>query len=62
MDESFLSDTNIIRESRNFVCIRLATYEDSAEADYLRQVFSGRSGELDNTVFALMNPDGFTIT
>ncbi len=57
MDESFLSDANVIRESRNFICKRLATYEDSAEAEYLRQVFSGRTGELDNTVFAMMNPD-----
>ncbi len=56
MDESFLSDANVIRASRNFICIRLATYEDRDEADYLRRVFTGRSGELENTVFAMMNP------
>lgn len=56
MDESFLSDTQVVRASRNFVCIRLATYEDRQEAEYLREVFTGRSGELENTVFAMMNP------
>ena len=56
MDESFLSDANVIRASRNFICIRLATYEDRDEADYLRRVFTGRSGELENTVFAMMDP------
>ena len=30
MDRSFLSDENIVQASRNFVCIRLATYEDAA--------------------------------
>jgi hypothetical protein len=28
MDGSFLSDEQVVAASRNFVCIRLATYED----------------------------------
>jgi hypothetical protein len=60
MDRSFLADANVIGVSRQFVCIRLATYEDAEEAKFLKNIFSGRSGELDNTVFALLAPDGKT--
>ncbi len=60
MDRSFLSHTALINASRNFICIRTATYEDAQEANFLRQVFSGRQGELENTVFALLTPDGQT--
>jgi len=42
------------------VCIRLATYEDRREADYLRAIFAGRGNTLENTVFLLMTPDGKT--
>ena len=58
MDRSFLSDKGIIRASRKFVCARLATYEDKEEAEYLSGIFAGRSGQLDNTVFCIMGPDG----
>lgn len=58
MDRSFLSSPDVIKASRHFVCIRLATYEDKEEADFLRQVFTGRSGDLENTVFCLLAPDG----
>ena len=58
MDRSFLSDKGIIRASRKFVCARLATYEDKEEAEYLSGIFRGRSGELENTVFCIMSPDG----
>jgi hypothetical protein len=57
MDRSFLSDDQVIEASRNFVCIRLATYEDEAEAEFLRTVYVGRTGDLENTVFVLMTPD-----
>ncbi len=60
MDRSILSDQRLVQASRDFVCVRLATYEDEAEAEFLASVFRGRSGELENTVFALLAPDGET--
>ena len=57
MDRSFLSDKGIIRASRNFVCARLATYESKEEAEYLSGIFT-RRGQLENTVFCIMSPDG----
>ena len=47
----------IIEASRDFVCIRLATYEDEDEANFLRTIYVNREGELDNTVFVLLSPD-----
>ncbi len=40
------------------MCIRLATYEDQAEAEFLTSIFKSRSGELENTTFAILTPDG----
>ena len=58
MDRSFLSDQSVVAASRNFVCIRLVTYEDQAEADFMKTVYVGKSGSLENTVFAILSPDG----
>src|SRR5947209_8249 len=58
MDRSFLSDADVIAASRKFVCVRLTTYEDKAEADFLRSFQVTRSGELENTVFTILSPDG----
>jgi len=58
MDESFLSNEKLVKASKAFVCIRLATYEDKAEAEFLKSIFRGRSGELENTVFCLLDPTG----
>jgi len=44
--------------SRQFVCIRLATYESQAEADFMKKIYRGRSGELENTTFAILDPTG----
>ncbi len=60
MDGSFLSSEQVIDASRNFVCVRLATYENKEEAKVLTSIFTGRSGELENTTFALLSPDGQT--
>ena len=57
MDESFLSDADVVAASKDFVCIRLATYEDKTEAEFLTSVYVGRSGELENTVFGILSPD-----
>ncbi|MEE3371758.1 MAG: hypothetical protein VX346_20675 [Planctomycetota bacterium] len=59
MDRSFLADQEVIAASRKFVCIRLATYEDAAESRMLRGIFAP-GGNLQNTVFAILTPDGKT--
>lgn len=58
MDRSFLSQQSVIEASRQFVCIRLATYEDKTEGDFLKSFRVTRSGDLENTVFAVLSPDG----
>src|SRR5579884_168073 len=58
MDRSFLSRPEVIAASRKFVCVRLATYENKEEGEFLKSFHVTRSGELENTVFALLAPDG----
>ena len=58
MDGSFLSQQEVVTASREFVCIRLATYEDQAETRFLSKIYRGRTGNLENTVFAMLTPDG----
>lgn len=58
MDRSFLSQSEVIAASRAFVCVRLATYENKQEGEFLKTLFVGRSGDLENTTFALLSPDG----
>ena len=61
MDRSFLSDKELIKVSRSFVCIRTATYEDKQEAEFLKWAFVGRSGgELRNFGYCILSPDGKT--
>lgn len=47
--------------SREWVCVRLASYEDAEEGAYLTKLYGGRSGQLNNTTFALLAPDGKTM-
>ena len=59
MDRRFLSDAQVIKVSRNFVCIRTATYEDKTEATYLKAMFLGRAGgDLRNFGFCILSPNG----
>src|SRR5262245_20129203 len=58
MDRSYLSQLEVVAAARAFVCVRLTTYENQQEADLLRTIFVGRSGEVENTTFALLAPDG----
>jgi hypothetical protein len=58
MDRSFLSRPEVIAASRQFVCVRLTTYENKVEGEFLKSFKVTRSGELENTVFALLEPDG----
>lgn len=60
MDRSFLSDATVVAASRNYVCVRAATYESEEEIPFLSNLFRGRSGTLENTVFTLLAPDGKT--
>ena len=47
----------MVTASRNWVCVRPATYESAAEAEVLLGYFAGRQGTLENTVFALLDAD-----
>lgn len=58
MDGSFLSQAEVVVASRQFVCVRLMTYENADEAKFLKSLFIGRSGELENTLFTILSPDG----
>ncbi len=58
MDRSFLSQPAVIAASRQYVCARLATYEDEAEGKFLKALVRTGSGELENSVFAIFGPDG----
>ena len=58
MDRSFLSNAEVVEASRNLVCIRMATYEDKEEAEFIKKIYKSRSGSLENTVFAILTPDG----
>ena len=60
MDRSFLSRREIVDAVRGFVCVRLATYESASEGTFLKALARTRSGELENTVFAVLEPDGKT--
>lgn len=55
-----MSDPKVIELSRRFVCARLLTYESAEEAVLLKSLLQTRSGELENTVFVLLAPDGTT--
>lgn len=59
MDRSFLSGDRLIKASRDFVCIRTATYEDKEEAAFLKKTFASRPGAtLRNFGFCILSPDG----
>ncbi len=58
MDRSFLSQSAVIAASRDFVCARLATYEDAEEGSFMKSLLRTRSGELENSVFCIFAPDG----
>lgn len=60
MDRSFLTNEKVIDASRNFICIRLATYEDEYEAKFMKQIHNYRNDMLENTIFAMLAPDGKT--
>src|ERR1019366_3502566 len=58
MDRSFLSDPAVIAASRDFVCVRLMSYENKDEAAFLKSFGASKSGELENTVYCILASDG----
>lgn len=60
MDEKYLSVPEVVNLSESFVCARLLSYESAAEAEFLTGIFGGRNGELENTVFCILDSDGET--
>ena len=58
MDGSFLFQPEVIAASRQFVCARLVTYEDKEEALFLKWLARTRSGEVENSSFGILSPDG----
>ena len=54
-----MSNKQLIKISRDFVCIRTATYEDKREAGFLKWAFvRSRAEELRNFGFCILSPDG----
>ncbi|MFT7669668.1 MAG: hypothetical protein ACI8X5_002373 [Planctomycetota bacterium] len=45
----------MVTASREWVCVRPATYESAIEAEVLQSYYMGRQGTLENTVFALLD-------
>ena len=60
MDGRFLSKPNVIQASRNFVCVRMMTYESASEAELLKTLWRP-DAPLENTVFAILDPSGRSI-
>ena len=60
MDRGLLSDQAVIAASREFVCIRTATYEDKEEAEFHRDKLFGRGSDLRNFGYCLLSPDAKT--
>lgn len=55
MDRSFLSDQAVVQASRAFICIRLSTYEDQGEADFMTSTYRFRGNLLKNSMFAILD-------
>ena len=53
MDRSFLSDTSVVAASRSYVCIRLISYDNEAEASFTKALY----GQIENTTFGVLTPD-----
>lgn len=59
MDRSYLTNKSVIDASRDFVCIRVATYESEEELKFMSGLYQ-RNGVVENTTFAMLAPDGKT--
>lgn len=61
MDRRFLSQRQVINASRRFICVRMMTYENAAEAHVLKSLWRPGAA-LENTLFVLLDPYGRPIT
>lgn len=61
MDRRFLSQKDVIQASRNFVCVRMMTYENAREAEVLKSLWRPGAA-LENTLFAVLDPSGRPLT
>jgi hypothetical protein len=50
----------VVALSRQFVCARLTVYEDESETQFLDKLCAHRPGDLKNSTFAMLAPDGHT--
>ncbi|MEE3372045.1 MAG: thioredoxin family protein [Planctomycetota bacterium] len=57
---SYLMQPAVVAASRDFVSIRLLTYENKSEYDYMESLLGVSPGTLPNTVFCILAPDGQT--
>ena len=55
MDRSFLSDPEVIAASRDFVCVRLVTFEDVEEMEFMNSIYDFRT-PTKNSLFAILDP------
>lgn len=55
MDRSFLSDPEVVAASRNFICVRLVTYEDVGEMEFMNSIYDFRT-PTKNSLFAILDP------
>lgn len=60
MDRGPLSDPRVLEASRDFVCVRLLTYENEQENEFLLRLGTSATGALLNSAFAMLAPDGKT--
>lgn len=60
MDRGILSEQKLLEASRDFICVRPATYANEEEGIFLKEVGSTRTGGVLNTTFVLLAPDGKT--
>lgn len=51
---------NVIKASRNFICVRMMTYESASEAQFLKTLWRP-DAPLENTIFAILDPEGRSI-
>ena len=49
------SDPEVIKSSREFICVRIESYESEANQEIVRSHLGGR---FENTAFCILSPDG----
>ena len=60
MDRSYLSDAAVVKASREFICVRIATYENEDEYAFISTAFRFRSSAKKNSFFAIMDSGATT--